>query len=137
MYLLKYLLTFLILGTLTSCDQIAKQLGYVPAESTESAVETKETQNYSVEPSRPTVTDEFDVVADVYKMVPDYYGSANGKEVYKGTETLHIKVYSNGNAYAGSMPIYKAVGEAGTRYDFNCFNNSTSKSYYFSSSKLH
>jgi len=136
MNLLKYILAVSILFSVTSCDQIAKQLGYAPVDSTESASDSEESPNYRAESSRPTVTDEFDVVVDVYKMVPDYYGSASGKEVYKGTETLHIKVYSNGNAYAGSMPIYRAVGEAGTKYDFNCFNNSTSKSYYFNSSKL-
>lgn len=117
----------------TSCDEIAKRFGYAPVEST---VEEVKSKNYSVEHSRPTIIDEFDVEADVYKIVPDYYGSVSGKEVYKGTEILHIKVYSNGYAYAGSMSIYRAVGEAGTRYDFSCFNNSTSKSYYFNSSKL-
>lgn len=132
----RYLCMMLLVFSLTSCDEIARKFGYAPVKSTESTGETNKSQNYSEEFSRPTVIDEFDVEADVYKIVPDYYGSASGKEVYKGTETLHIKVYSNGNAYAGAMSIYRAVGEAGTRYDFNCFNNSTSKSYYFNSSKL-
>lgn len=132
----RYLFIVCLVFSLTSCDEIARNFGYVSVESTESTVEEVKSKNYSVEHSKPTVIDEFDVEADVYKIVPDYYGSASGKEVYKGTEILHIKVYSNGYAYAGSMSIYRAVGEAGTRYDFNCFNNSTSKSYYFNSSKL-
>lgn len=133
MKILKPVLLFCLALGISSCDEIAKQLGYSPIESkSESTPEIVENTSSSTS----NIISEFEVTADVYKMVPDYYGSASGKEVYKGTEKLKITVYKDGSAYAGSMPIYRAVGEAGEKYDFNCFNNNTSKSYYFNTSKL-
>lgn len=139
MRLSKYLFLVCILLFATSCDKIAKRFSYAPVESSSSSelssstVSPSEGYNNS-DNSKSTIVNEFDVEADVYKIVRDYSGKTFAKEIYKGRETIHSKVYSDGRAYSGSMPIFRAMGEATENYDFNCFNET--KSYYFNTNNL-
>lgn len=122
----------------TSCDLIAKKLGYKPIteETKSTAIEENHTNEYST--STSTVVKTFYVKAQIYHFIENAGGCGGHEKATNNYSDIKISVYSDGDVYCTSithlgfpLPVRYSNTDG---FDYEC--NSGNTIYKFNTSEL-